>query len=363
MALLSALLTLLGRQLTTILQAIFGWSITALFGKLPSRKQTALSVALGLSVLWPLLVLGCFLPAAASWALAFLPLHRWMSDFALRALWISLAVAVPLAVGAVTRWITPKEKLRGGLVVTLLGGYVITVGYFVAFFVTAITVPIIKAMSAVRKWDDCHVYIQPKEGRYGEVLDALVKACERGRVKVAREDVPAPMALATNVMQTLAKPFLEPSVDAKLQRLRGPSLELYLYPADLLLRGEPHVLAHVRAAMTRTELANHAYLVETPEAQKLQDEVETLWEARNDASARGTMKARLGDLSRRLDRASMSFDEWTTLETSLRRLEHVVTGEVDLLEEGSDDATHPATTDAPRRHDGLTRDSSLPAAP
>jgi hypothetical protein len=338
MAILSALFTLLGRQLTTILQAIFGWSITALFGKLPSKKQTALSVALGISVIWPLLVLGCFLPAAASWALAFLPLHKWMSDFALRILWISLAVTLPLAVGAVTRWITPKEKLHGGLVVTLLGGYVMTVGYFVAFIVTAITVPIIKAMSAVRKWDDCHVYIQPKEGRYEAVLEALVKACERGRVKVAREDVPAPMALATNVMQTLAKPFLEPSVDAKLQRLRGENLELYLYPADLLLRGEPHVLAHVRAAMTRTELAKHAYLVETPDAQKLQDEVETLWEGRNVDGDRDDMRAKLGDLSRRLDRASISFEEWTTLETSLRRVEHVVTGETDLLEAGSDDA-------------------------
>jgi len=338
MAILSALFTLLGRQLTTILQAIFGWSITALFGKLAAKKQAALSVALALSVVWPLLVLGCFLPAAASWALAFLPLHKWMSEFALRLVWISLAVAVPLAVGAVTRWITPKEKLHGGLVVTLLGGYAVTVGYFIAFVVTAITVPIIKAMSAVRKWDDCHVYVQPKEGRYEEVLEALVKACERGRVKVSREDVPAPMALATNVMQTLAKPFLAPSVDAKLQRLRGENLELYLYPADLLLRGEPHVLAHVRAAMTRTELANCAYLVETPEAQKLQDEVEALWERRNAVGDRDAMKQRLRDLSRRLDRAPIAFEEWTTLETSSRRVEHAITGAPDLLEAGSDGA-------------------------
>jgi hypothetical protein len=61
---LSALLSLIGRQLSTIVQAIFGWYIPALFGKLPSQKQTALSVAIGPSVAWPLLALGCFVPSA-----------------------------------------------------------------------------------------------------------------------------------------------------------------------------------------------------------------------------------------------------------------------------------------------------------
>jgi len=50
-------------------------------------------------------------------------------------------------------------------------------------------------------------------------------------------------------------------------------IEVYLYPADLLLRGEPRTLAHVRAAMTRTNLERDAYLVTLPEAQKMQDEI------------------------------------------------------------------------------------------
>ena len=53
MAILSAILSLVMRQLSTIVQAIFGWSITALFGKLPATKQTGLSVALALSVASP----------------------------------------------------------------------------------------------------------------------------------------------------------------------------------------------------------------------------------------------------------------------------------------------------------------------
>jgi hypothetical protein len=342
MAILSALLSLILRELSTIVQAIFGWSITALFGRLPSNKQTALSVALGLSIAWPLLALGSFLPGAASWAIALVPIHKWLGDLALRIVWIALAVIVPLAVGAITRWITPKDKRRGGVIFTLLGGYVMTVAYFVAFVVTALTVPVVKLLSALHRWDDCHVYVQPKEGRYDAVLDALAEACGRADARVSREDVPMPMALASNVVQKLARPFLEPIVSEKPQRLRGKKIEIYLYPADLLLRGEPRTLAQVRAAMTRTNLERDAYLVTLPEAQKLQDEIQTLWEKRDDARsgpATAAEKTALAELSHRLDRASISFDEWTTLEVALRRLEQAISGEPDLLAAGSDESS------------------------
>jgi uncharacterized membrane protein YeaQ/YmgE (transglycosylase-associated protein family) len=338
MAILTAILSLIGRELSTIVQAIFGWSITALFGKLPARKQAALSLAIGLSVVWPFLLLGCFVPGAAAWALAFLPLKTWVSDSALRLTWITLALVVPLAVGAIARWITPKDKLHGGWLFTLLGGYVMIGGYFAAFVVTALTVPIVKIVSMMQRWDDCHVYVQPKEGRYEQVLEALARACDRASVRVTREDVPRPLALATTIVQLLARPFLEPIVASKPQRLRGGNLELYLYPADLLLRGEPQILAHVRAAMTRTGLEKDAYLVQAPEAQKLQDETEILWRTRGLETGNGrNVLDRLRTMSRTLDRAPISFDEWTTLETILRRLEHELTGQPDLLQSGSDE--------------------------
>jgi hypothetical protein len=46
-----------------------------------------------------------------------------MSDVTLRLNWITLAAIVALVVGGINRWITPQEKLHGGLVYTLLGGY------------------------------------------------------------------------------------------------------------------------------------------------------------------------------------------------------------------------------------------------
>ena len=100
MAILTALFSLIGKQVGKIIQAVFGWAITALFGRLPSAQQIALSAAFGASIAWPLLVVGAFFPGVAAWALAFLPLHKWLGDVALRILWIALAVVVPLAVTA-----------------------------------------------------------------------------------------------------------------------------------------------------------------------------------------------------------------------------------------------------------------------
>jgi hypothetical protein len=336
MAILSAILSLIARQLSNILQAIFGWSITALFGKLPSQKQTALSVALVLSIAWPVLVVGCFLPGVAAWALAFLPLHKWLSDTVMRLVWIGLALVVPLGVGAITRWVTPPEKLHGSLVKTLLGGYVLTVAYFVAFVVTAVSVPVVKVASTAKGWDDVHTYLQPKEGRYFQVVEELARACAIAKVDVRREPVPTHLALATRIIQRFARPFVEPIVAAEPQRLRGATLEAYLYPADLLLRGKAHDVAHVRAAITKTMLEQHAYLVPECEAQAAQDEIQALWDvyAKHESPEEigGAARSRLREVARDVDEAPISFEAWSTLQMSIRRLERALAGGPSILD-------------------------------
>jgi len=60
MAILSALFSLLSKKISDLLEAVFGWSVTGLFGRLPSSKQTGVTVALILSLVWPLLIVGAF---------------------------------------------------------------------------------------------------------------------------------------------------------------------------------------------------------------------------------------------------------------------------------------------------------------
>jgi len=110
MAFVPALLSLLSRKLGDLVCAVFGWSITALYRQLPRAKQTAMSLAVVISIAWPLLVVGVFVPSVAVWGLAFVPLQKWLGTAALRGLWLALAVLGPPVVGCLARWASPPRQ-------------------------------------------------------------------------------------------------------------------------------------------------------------------------------------------------------------------------------------------------------------
>src|SRR2546421_1684070 len=86
-AVVTFLLSQLARKANDIVQAVFGWSVTALFGKLRRRAQILVTSALILSLLWPVFVIGVFAPSVSGWALALIPFHHWFSDHTLRIVW------------------------------------------------------------------------------------------------------------------------------------------------------------------------------------------------------------------------------------------------------------------------------------
>ena len=339
MAILSALLSLLARKVSDLLTAVFGWSITALFGRLPSKKQAAVSGALVLSIVWPIFLVGLVFPAAAAWVVAFLPLQKWISPGALRVIWIVLAVVTPAIVGLITAWVAPSK--RGGVLRSVINGYPLALGYAAAFLITAITVPIVKVVSTVRGWSDQHVYLQPRAHRYGNVLHQLGEACALAGIVPEVEDVPTSMALSTKVLNALARGAIDPIVAEEPKMLRGDGIEIYLYPADLLLRGVPEKVAHVRAMMTRTMIERDAYLVESPDAQQLQDELGRLWEVVQRHGGTTTHLTepladhRLEDVARDLDRADIPFDDWVMLERIVRRIERTMAGVRSVVDEAS----------------------------
>jgi hypothetical protein len=322
MAILSVLFSLVARQLGNLAQAIFGWSVTALFGQLPSAKRTALSVAVLLSLVWPLLVVGLFVPAVAAWSIAAVPMHKWVGDRPIRIATMVLVFAIPIAVGLITRWVAPARTRKGGTLKMVISGYPLTIGYATSCIVTAITVPVIKAVSVVRKWSDEHVYVQPKEGNYQLALDDLEAACEAAGVTTVRQPVPRAMSVSTRIVRWFARGALDAIIEADPQMLKAKEVELYLYPADLMLRGEPKVTARVRARIATALLERHAYLVANTEAQHIEDELRGIWD-RIDAhpGAGDTLRAPLRDIARKLDTTDMPYDEWVTLDRTLRRLE------------------------------------------
>jgi hypothetical protein len=323
-AIFSFLISFVAKKLGSILQAIFGWSVTALFGRLSKRKQLAVTVALVLSIAWPIFVVGSFLPSVAAWILATLPLESWVGPTPLRVAWIGLAVFAPPIVGALVHWAAPST--RGSWLRSIVSGYPLALGFFLAFIVTAITVPIVKIASGVRGWTDEHVYVQPRNGAYDDVLRELGEACARAGIVPEIVEPPPRMMIATNILRALAKASVSPIVAETLRMVRADGVEMYLYPSDLLLRGEPKKIAKLRAMMTRTELDAKAYLVATPEGQRLQDELSRLLEVVIDHENRhftpgGMAERRLIEIWKRMNESSLSYDDAVMLEAIARRVE------------------------------------------
>ena len=323
-AILSLLLSFLSKKIGDVLQAIFGWSITALFGRLPKKKQIAVTGALILSLAWPVFVVGLFLPSVAGWAIAILPLKSWVGDLALRIVWTVLAVIAPPIVGLLVHWAAPSTK--GSVLRSALSGYPLALGFFFAFLITAVTVPIVNLVSIVRGWSDTHVYVQARPGMYKDVLRELAEACARAGMLPEIAPPATRMMLATNVLRFFARSSVSPIVADELMDVKAPGLIMTLYPADLLIRGDAKKVARVRSMMARTDIDADAWVVASPEAQELQDELGRLIEVlRNHeamhAKAGRIVASRLVAIWHEMTKTDLPYEEWIMLETIARRVE------------------------------------------
>ncbi len=320
MALFTFVLGQLARKMNDIVQAVFGWSVTALFGKLRRRAQVLVTAALVLSVMWPLFVAGVFAPSVSSWALAFLPLHHWFDDTALRVLWLLFAVVTPLGVGALIHAAVEPGRLAADVV----RGYQLALGFSAAFIVVVITVPVVKIGSLVRRWSDAHVYVQARKHAYDQVLQCLVEACRLAGLEPTISDAPHSMVLATTIMRRLAGSAVTPFVTEKLRRVTADGIELYLYPGDLLVRGEPFKASRVRAMLAHTNIDRYAYLVDSEGTKSIQDSLAYFSQLLDE----GVGPIQAHSLVHRLQRvyesilsANTSFEEWSVLDGLARKLE------------------------------------------
>src|SRR5258706_6692910 len=99
MALLQAIVNLLGRTVGKILSALLDWAVVALFGRVSGRRKLLLWGLMASAAAWPLLLAGVAAPKAAVFLLAFVPLSGSVAPAVMRAVWIVLALLVPLGVG------------------------------------------------------------------------------------------------------------------------------------------------------------------------------------------------------------------------------------------------------------------------
>ena len=128
MVIVQAIFSLLSKLTGKVLNAIFGWAVVALFGRSSPRQQTLLTGLVGAAAAWPLLLLGIAAPKIAALVIAFVPYSKHIPALVLRLIWITLAVAVPIAVGLVVASKAPPGSPRESFAKRVARGFPITVG-------------------------------------------------------------------------------------------------------------------------------------------------------------------------------------------------------------------------------------------
>jgi hypothetical protein len=325
----------LSRKLADALQAVFGWSVLALFGRVSQRNQIILTVALVLSLFWPIFVLGAFLPKVASVLVAFVPIHGDGVAKVLRFVWLGLAILAPVVVGLLTRLVSPDAR-KTSLVRSLLNGYPLSIGYAGAFVIALVTVPLLRLSTMAKGWSDEHVFLQPKKGLYLQTLKTLCDACAMAGLEPRASPVPASMALSTRLIAWCSRGAVDSLVLVHPLMVKAVGLELYLYPGDLLLRGEKHLVTRVRAMMNRAFIERDAYLVQSDDAKHLQDEVGRLWAAidRHEPEVDLTpLKGRLKEIVAATATKQLTFDEVSHLERLAARVELALNEVASVIEE------------------------------
>jgi hypothetical protein len=144
------------------------------------------------------------------------------------------------------------------------------------------------------------------------------------------------MGLATRVLKWFARGGLDPIVADDPRMLHAKDVSLYLYPGDLLVRGEKKAVARVRAALLRELLHADAWLTEEPEAQHIEDELHRMWDVvqrHADRPIRGTARMRVGEIARELEKTPLPVDQWSLLFLNLHRLERAVAHGPNLIDE------------------------------
>jgi hypothetical protein len=336
MALLQALISLLGKSAGKILNAIFGWAVVALFGRSSPKQQTLLSGLVAAAAVWPLLLVGIALPRLATLVIAFVPLSQRVPGWIVRLVWLGLALAVPLVVGAVVATKAPPGTPREPAAKRLLRGFPITLGIAAAFFLMFVTVPALRIMSAARGRKDDHVPCITEGPEYEAVARDIDGVAERHGLAVRRGEPSWWLSGPAKVLQKLGGKALRGFMPERLAYWEGDQMEIAFYPSDILIRGPKKGTAFTHGILAEELAAGPGLQTFDPMAQDLERQLRQIWGVYKENPAAHTdargLRWRLADVTRELGLLSIDYDDWQVLYRQTLQLDRALGGEPQLLQ-------------------------------
>ncbi|MEA2622957.1 MAG: hypothetical protein QOH61_1867 [Chloroflexota bacterium] len=310
MAIFGAVFGAIGKLLNRLLNAALGWAGLLLFGKLPPGKQTVLLVVTLGSLAWVVTIVGVLFPDVGTFLLAFVPVPDGVSDDWIRLVMLAAAILVPLVIGAALLYITPAERRpKGpGIVLSVFRGYPFAFAMALTVAFLAVVATVRKAMSLVRRWEEAHIVVVLKPGKYQELVRDVENALDDAGLAVDRKPAPAVLAMPARILGRVAGTGLADLVPDRLWHLVRPGLDVLIHPSDILVAGTKEQVARARAAIAIRLTWAPAYLTTTPEAQTLEDIITAT------ANLRGReAQLRLAEIDRRLATIVVPYEEWETL--------------------------------------------------
>ncbi len=356
MAILQALLTLVGRSAGKILNAIFGWAVRALFGQTSSREQTFLSAVVAAAVAWPVLLVGLIAPKVAALLLAFVPLPRWIPSWAVRIVWLSLAVIVPIAVGLAVAAKAPPHAPRESFLKRTARGFPITIGLAVAFLIMFVSVPVMRFAALVRRLESADVPLVTTAAAYEEVAERIARVLARHGFGLRRAEPGWWVSAPIRILVWFGGDAFRAYVPQRLAHFVAPELELSLYPSGALLRGRKNKVTWAHGLIAETVVHSEGLETADPKAQALETDLRRLWKAYDEDPSRQAgapgLLARLDEITHALGELAVPFDDWQVLYRQILQVERAVRGERQLLDDEA-----PATVP----DGGAGRDTGAPA--
>ncbi len=315
---LQVILTAVLRQAGKVLNTVFGWATTLLFGKVPEKRQLYLSI-IGLgSVLWIVVVLGIAFPRLGAFLLAFIPLPEWVDDRWVRLAMLGLAVLLPPAVGVVSLFLVEPERRPHGKdrVRAILKGYPCTLGLALTLVTMIVVAPILKVMDLVRGWTSSHVPVVVKASDYFEVINDIEQVLRGQGHEPVRDRATFLLRWPTRLFTLFAGSGVDDLVAENLTVLKLPRFEVMLHPSDLVIRGKEKDVVRVQAMLAELLTFTRAYLTWSREAHDVEDRLVALWRQTTehpDDFNRDEALEKLEGIERDLRKLDVSFEEWEVL--------------------------------------------------
>jgi hypothetical protein len=334
-AIIQAVLALVGRSAGKILNAIFGWAVRALFGQTTTREQTFLSVVVGAAVAWPILLIGIVAPKIAALLLAFVPLPHWVPSWIVRLVWAGLALVIPIGVGIAVAAKAPPGLPKESIVKRVLRGFPITVALAGAFLIMFVSVPVMRLAALARRQKSADIPLTTDAAAYHDVARKLCEVLNRHGFSFQRGMPGWWVAAPTRILGALGGDAFRAYVPDRLEHFVSDDLEMSLYPSGLLLRGASRRLTWAQGLVAATVTHTAGLQTTDPKAQEVERRLRRLWNSYDAAGGQadtGALEKTLDQIASDLGELDVAFDDWQVLYRQILQVGRVIRGERQLLD-------------------------------